>query len=45
MTVVNAQERTLAQFVRLGEASAWKLECVHRPAGGAGLNHIVFAAA
>lgn len=43
MTLVNAQERTLSQFIRLGDASGWKLECVHRPKGGAGSNQLEFS--
>lgn len=45
MTHLNATERTLPQFIRLGEKSGWKLERVYRPKGGAGFNQLVFGTA
>lgn len=45
MMAFGAQERTLGQYMRLGEAAGWKLECVHRAKEGTGLNQLVFSPA
>lgn len=34
MMLCNSQERTLGEFVRLGEETGWKLASLHRGAPG-----------
>lgn len=41
LNAVNGQERTVGEFVRLGEATGWKLEEIFRGALG-GLAQLVY---